>query len=187
MIKIFCPFILLILTPSMWGAQQSSCNAPSLTDEQIKEIIAEKKVKNVEELSDPLPDYETEVRRESCNYRYIERSTRGINVYKINKNGNIIDIVSSNTAYMVKKENKAFSWCAQENELSEQELAKIVEKERKNNRNMKLPFSRQKVRVTRSGCGYQYWEENELDPANFNNFLIDPSVELMDARHYRKR
>jgi hypothetical protein len=179
--------MLLILTPLMWGAQQSSCNAPSLTDEQIKAIIAEKKVKNVEELPDPLPDYETEVRRNGCNYTYIEHSTRGTNIYKINKNGNIIDIVSSNTPYMLKKGNKPFSWCAQENELSEQELAIIVEKERKNNRNMKLPFSRQKVRVTRSGCGYMFWEENDSEPADFNNFLIDPSGELMDARHYRKR
>jgi hypothetical protein len=67
-------YLLLILIPSIWGAQKSDCNVPPLTDVRIKEIVAKERAKHSDDIPAPFPQYETVIRRDGCCYNYVENS-----------------------------------------------------------------------------------------------------------------
>jgi len=188
MITVLTLFLLLTPMSPIWSSQKSGCNAPPLSDDRIKEIMAEERTKHAEEMPKPFPRDDTiiEIRREGCNYAYIEKRTLvldSIQIFKLNKLGVIVNIITSNRKYMMDHENKLFSWCSQENSFSQKELAKIIIKARKKDSGLPSPFPKQRVRVSRSGCLYYFWEYAESPPWNFHVFMIDQSGELIEARH----
>jgi hypothetical protein len=133
----------------------------------------------------PTSKTEIEIRREGCNYTYIERKSvhTSIHIFKLNRHGVIVDIITSNRKYLIDHENMAFSWCAQGKTFSQKELTNIIKKARQNNSDLPSPFPRQRVRVSRSGCVYYFWESAESWPWPFHVFVIDQSGELMESRH----
>jgi hypothetical protein len=108
MIKAWSLFLMLMLVPSIYAEQKLNCaDAPPLSDDRIKSIIADEKDK-YKDIPAPYPPSDTMIRRDGCYYVYIEtpliasalperlvHADSSI-IFKLNKHGAIVDILSRN-------------------------------------------------------------------------------------------
>jgi hypothetical protein len=197
MIKVRILFLVLNLVPLIYGGQKSDCaDAPPLSDDRIKEIIASERAKYKDMPHSPYSQYKTEIRRDGCYYLYgeipLQEFVAPDSSYsiKLNKDGAIVDILSRNMnegvgmkmADGTRIPNILPSWCSEEKVLSEKELAEIVAKARAKRSDLPQPFPKQWAEVIRRGCVYWYWEwdaQSKIIRRN-NLFKIDRFGELME-------
>jgi hypothetical protein len=187
-------FLLLALMPSIGGSQTSDCGALPLSDDQIKEIIANERAKH-KDMPAPYPQYDTSIRRDGCYYIYIENKlvasalptqrlyvVDASRIFKLNKHGAIVDIPTSTRRTMATEDQKTPSWCSEEKVFSEKELAEIVAKAREKRSDLPQPFPKCRVQVIRMGCVYYYQEFALAETqGNYQVFLIDKFGELMNV------
>jgi hypothetical protein len=186
-------FLLLAPMPSIWSFQSSDCSdAPTLSDDRIKEIIASERAKHKDILG-PFPPYDTIIRRDGCYYTYIENrlDARAFPkerlvivdssiIFKLNKDGAIVDMPTRSIA-RPDQDQKTPSWCSEEKVFSETELAEIVARARAKRSDLPALFPKSRVRVQRKGCVYRYWEYALPETlGNFQVFSIDRFGELME-------
>ena len=159
-----------MIVPIM-GYQEPSCDAPSLSDQQVKDIIdKERSVRK--DLPSAFPQYRWIVRKQGCYYVYIEYGlpeTPDLNhIFKLNQDGVIVDADNQK----LKCPDKVFT---------ENELADIVKTERGKRRDLPPPFAHHKTRVSRLRCTYLYFEYAVPEKkGDYQVFTIDQFGKVME-------
>ena len=165
----------LMIFPAL-GYAQSTCVAPVLSDQQVKNIIEKERASRTD-LPASFPKYRSTVRRQGCHYVYIEYSLPETpdqnHIFRLNQYGAIVDVtVGISKKKDLKCTNKVFS---------ESELAKIIKDERGKRKDLPSPFPNFRTQVVRSGCLYYFFEYALPEKkGNYQVFTIDPFGELMD-------
>ena len=170
MSKYWILLVALMMCP-VSGYQGPSCDAPVLSDQQVKDVIdKERSVRK--DLPTPFPQYRWIVRREGCYYVYIEYAlpeTPDMNhIIKLNKDGVIVDADTEK----LKCPDKVYT---------ESELAEIVKSEREKRQDLPPALAHYKTRVSRLRCSYLYFEYAVPEKkGDFQLFTIDQFGKVMD-------
>lgn len=151
---------------------QPRCTAAPLTEEQLKAIVAKEREAR-QDLPRAPDEYTTAVRKQGCHYVYIEypvpRTPDRQNIFTLNQEGVIVDT------------QPATMKCPGR-ELTESDLAAIVDRARSQREDLPAPFAQTRTRVDRMRCLYLYFEYPvPSKPRDFQVFTVDPLGELMNA------
>ena len=162
----------LMLLSAMVHADEV-CNAPPLSDQQIKDIV-DKERKARTDLPEPFPKYRWVVKRQGCYYAYIEyglpEAPEYNQIFRLNPHGEIVDVQGGGKAMK-----------CPEKVLTEADLAEIVAAERARRHDLPPPFPRSRTRVDRARCLYLYFEYALPEKrGDYQVFTIDPFGELME-------
>jgi len=171
-IRWLCCFFFLTGVSTMWGSEQADCAAPRLSDQRIKEIIANERAAR-KDLPRPFPQFNSEVRRHGCYYVYAEypipATPERHYIFKLNQQGSIVDVEPGDP----KCPDKVFT---------QAELAEIVKNARAKRPDVPAAFPQSRTRVERVRCLYQYFEYSLPERrGNYQVFTIDPFGEVMDV------
>jgi hypothetical protein len=155
-----------------WGYQDPPCDAPAMSNEQVKAIIVKARSER-KDLPVAFPDYRWVVQRRGCYYTYIEYAKPETpdqnHIFKLNQHGVIVDVEPEQQR-------------CPEKVFTEAELAQIVRNERAKRKDLPPPFAKAVTRVDRVRCLYLYFEY--ADPpakGNYQVFTIDPLGGVMDV------
>jgi hypothetical protein len=154
---------------AMPAQAQPTCVAPSLSDQQIKEIVDRERAAR-SDLPRPYTKSRWEVRKEGCHYTYVEyavpETPDASRVFKLNQRGVIVDAPGMKCPDSI---------------LGESELAAVVKKAREDRRDLPPPFATQRTMVRRLRCLYLYFEYNQPERrGDYQVFTIDRFGELME-------
>lgn len=180
-----CPvLVFLCMVVLLLGASSPPppwCDAPPLSDQQVKNIIDKERVTRTD-LPPPFPEYRWFVRRSGrlCHYLYREYAAGELHnnqTFTLSPHGVIVDARRGRRQSFLQCPEKVFT---------ESELAEIIKKEREKRSYLPPPFPNYKTRVSRSGCLYLYSEYNVPEKrGDYLEFTIDPFGELMDFSRNR--
>lgn len=155
---------------------QPTCVAPSLSDQDVKDIIDKGRAQRTD-LPQPFPKYRWLVRRQGCHYEYIEyglpEAPEFNHIFKLNQHGVIVNVqTGGETVKAMKCPGKT---------LTDADLAQIIRDERRKRCDLPPAFASHKPRVARSGCLYLYFEYALPETrGDYQVFTIDPLGELVD-------
>ena len=158
-----------LMLPAMCAAQPT-CVAPTLSDQQVKDIVnGERKTRK--DLPSAFAESRTTVRRLGCHYLLTERGIpegpERANFFTLNQYGVIVDAEPG-------------SLQCPEKVFSESELADIVKKERDRRPDIPRPLGGS-TRVSRERCMYLYYEYAVPERrGDYLVFTIDPLGELFE-------
>ena len=164
----------LVILPAL-GYAQPTCVAPTLSDQQVKDIIDREKATRTD-LPAPFPEYRWTARKQGCHYVYIEyglpETPEYNHIFRLNQYGAIVDAGSGGITVNLE---------CPDDVLADSELAEIIKKERAKRHDLPPPFPSHRTRVDRSGCMYLYFEYALPEArGNYQVFTIDPFGELME-------
>lgn len=156
----------------------TTCIAPALSDQQVKNIIARERAAQPD-LPAQFSKYKSMVRKKGCHYTYIEyllpETPDASQIFTLNQYGVIVSVqvgITPPDAIKIKCPKKV---------LTKSQLTKIIKKERQKRNDLPAAFSSYTIRVMRSQCTYLYFEYAVPEQrGNFQVFTIDPFGELMD-------
>ena len=165
----------LLVLPAV-GYAQPSCVASTLSDEQVKELIASERAARTD-LPAPFPEYRSVVRKQGCHYVYIEyalpETPEENNIFRLNQHGAIVDAHSGGEPSNMKCPDEVFT---------ESELSEIIVRAREERQDLPPAFPSYKTRVDRSRCLYLYFEYALPEKrGDYQVFTIDPLGELMEV------
>ncbi len=164
----------LVIFPGL-GYAQPTCVAPTLSDQQVKDIIDRERATRTD-LPAPFPEYRWTARKQGCHYVYIEyglpEAPEYNHIFSLNQYGAVVAASTGRTTVKLKCPDKTFT---------ESELAEIIKKEREKRHDLPPSFPSYRTRVDRLGCMYLYFEYALPEArGNYEVFTIDPFGELME-------
>jgi len=166
--------LMLLIYPAV-GHSQPTCDAPALSDAEVKSAIDRARATRAD-LPAPFVEYQWSVKKRGCYYVYIEFPIPAVmdsnHMITLNQHGTIVNVLAQGQLVKLQCPDKVFT---------ENELAEIIRTEREKRVDLPPPFTSYEVLVQRLGCLYFYTEYTSPEiRKNYKAFKIDPYGELME-------
>jgi hypothetical protein len=169
-------FLVLATSWASAGYAQPKCDAPALTDQQVKDIVDKERLTRTD-LPARFNQVKWVVRRQGCHYIYTEFGVPEAldlqHAFTLNQRGVIVDVQigTSDTSPLR----------CPEHVFAESELAEIVKNERAKRRDLPARFANTRTDVQRLRCLYLYYEYAVPERrGDYQVFTIDPLGEVLD-------